>query len=238
MASIDLSPTLSNITFAVLDTIRSRTNINEQITEEIIWYHIGNIRAQLFNKSYSVDSYVVQEIPCIDIIQVDRGECCEITGCKIYRTDIKIPSPIEGNYKQYLTRIGSIDKTIIPFDFIDYTMVPYIQYSRFTKNRPKVFTMNNNGYLYLILPEGGNFEGLEKISVQGVFEDPRALRNYTTCEGLTCYSDKLTPYPIKSWMIPALIEMTIKMFIKQQSIAPSDQSNDSKLTVESNIEKQ
>jgi len=234
------TPTLPELEFSVLNSVRSRTTISEPITSEIIRFYIKLVRAQLIkqdsNKGYSADSYIIQELSCVDVIQVDRGECCEVTGCTIYRTVQKIPSPIELHYKQLITRIGSIDKTQIPFDFIDYAMVPYISFSRWTKNRPKVFTMNNNGYFYFILPEGGNLEGLQKISIQGVFEDPTLASTFSNCEGLSCYDEQTTPYPIKSWMVPTLIDMIIKLFIKQQATAFSDQNNDGQFKIESPIE--
>lgn len=235
------TPTLAELQFSVLNTVRSRTNISEPISLEIIAFHIKNIRAQLIkndsNKGYTADSFIIQEMPCEPVSLVDRGECCEVTGCTIYRTTNKIPSPIELHHKQLITRIGSIDKTQIGFDMIDYAMVPYISFSRFTKNRPKVFTMNNNGYFYFILPEGGNLEGLQKVSIQGVFEDPMELMNYTTCEGTNCLGNN-TPYPIKSWMVPTLIEMVVKLFIKPQSQALTDPNNNSKFDLEQPVANQ
>jgi len=230
-----LTPTLNELTFSIINTVRSRANINEPISQEIVWFHINNVRAQLIkqdsNKGHTADSYIIQELPCEPVVQVDRGECCEVTGCTIYRTEHKIPSFIELHHKQLVTRIGSIDKTQIGFDFIDYAMVPYINYSRFTKHRPKVFTMNNNGYFYFILPAGSNLEGLEKISIQGVFENPMELANYTSCTGEFCAGEDV-PYPIKAWMVPALVEMVVKLFIKPQSMAASDPNNNSKFDLE------
>jgi len=237
------TPTLNELTYSVLNTVRSRTNISEPITNEIIQFHIKNVRAQLIkqdsNKGYTADSYIIQELPCETVILADRGECCEVTGCTIYRTENKIPSPIELHHKQLITRIGSIDKTQIGFDMIDYAQVPYINFSRFTKNRPKVFTINNNGYFYFILPEGSNLEGLQKVSIQGVFEDPMELMNsiYTTCAGDNCLGDD-APYPIKSWMVPTLIEMVVKIFIKPQSQALTDPNNNSKFDLEQTVANQ
>lgn len=235
-----MTPTLNELIFSCLNTVRSRTTITEPITEEIIAFHIKNIRAQLIkqdsNKGYTADSYIIQELPCVNIVQVDKGECCEVTGCTIYRTEQKIPSTIELHHKQLITRIGSIDKTQPAFDFIDYAMVPYIGASRFTKSRPKVFTMNNNGYYYFILDN--NYEGLEKVSIQGVFEDPTSLNSFNTCSGASCYNVDDQPYPIKSWMVPTLIEMVVKLFIKPQASALQDPSNNSKFDLENTVNNQ
>ena len=144
------TPTHRELIFAVLNTVRSRTTITEPITTSIIAFHIKNVRAQLIkqdsNKGYTADPNIIQELPCVELSQVDKGECCEVTGCTIYRTTEKIPSAIELHHKQLITRIGSIDKTQVPFDFVDYAMVPYLSHSRYTNSIPKVFTMNNNGY--------------------------------------------------------------------------------------------
>ncbi len=232
------TPSLNNLIFGIINVVRGRSSSTEIITEEMVAYFIKSVRSQLIkqesNKQYSVDSFIIQEIPCVAVSQVDKGECCEVTGCSIYRTSLAIPSPIELHHKQLITRIGSIDKTQIPFDLIDYAMVPYISFSRWTKNRPKVFTMNNNGYFYFILPEGGDLEGLQKISIQGVFEDPMELANYSSCDGTFCFADD-KPYPIKSWMVPVLTEMVVKMFIKPQSQALQDPNNNSKFDLEQPI---
>jgi hypothetical protein len=234
------TPTHAELIFSILNTVRSRTTITEPITTIIIAFHIKNVRAQLIkqesNKGYTADPNIIQEINCVSLVQVDKGECCEVTGCTIYRTAEKIPSVIELHHKQLITRIGSIDKTQIPFDFVDYAMVPYLGSSKFTTQRPKVFTMNNNGYYYFILPV--ELEGLEKISIQGVFEDPLEINKFPSCESATCYDVENAPYPIKGWMVPMLTELIVKMFIRPQAAALQDPSNNSKNDLENIVNNQ
>jgi hypothetical protein len=226
--------TLNELVYSILNTVRGRTSITELITKELVAYHVRNVRAQLIkqdsNRGYSADPYIIQDLGCLDLEKVDSAECCNgNSGCTVLRTVKAIPSTIEMHHKQLITRVGPIDKTAMPFDWIDYSRVPFIGLNKFTKDRIKAYQMSNNGHIYLITP---NLlaKGLKKINVQGVFENPEDAALFTNCEGLSCYNED-SPYPIKSWMIPTITKMVIDMFVNQQAQAGIDFTNNAKADI-------
>lgn len=229
-----VTTTLNELVYSILNTVRGRTVVSELITKELVAYHIRNVRAQLIkqdsNRGYSADPYIIQDLGCLDLEKVDTADCCnDNSDCIVLRTVKPIPSTIEMHHKQLITRVGPIDKTGMSFDWIDYSRVPFIGLNKFTKNRIKAYQMYNNGHIYLITP-GILAQGLKKINVQGVFENPEDAATYTKCDGSSCYNDD-TAYPIKSWMIPTITKMVIDMFVNQQSQAGIDFTNNSKIDI-------
>lgn len=235
--------TLNDIVFSILDVVKPRNLTSSVITEELIKQYIKVVRAKLLredlNKGHTVDSYIIQSLGCIPLVEVDKSECClYATGCKILRTSVKIPSTIEMHSRQMFTRVGPVDRYDVSYQKIEAERVPFSGYNKYTKDLKKYFTLNNDGYLYLLVREGDLLDNsLEVISVQGIFEDPEELSKYTNCStGQVCFSAD-SQYPIKEHMLPVLIELVIKKFIGVQSQSPIDNSNDNKENSESQLDK-
>lgn len=229
-----LTPTLNELTFSVLNTVRARTNVSELISLEQIKFLVKSVRAQLIkqdaNKGYTPDSYIIQDLGCVPLTLVDPAECCDVSvGCTILKTEKAIPSIIELHHQQLLTRVGSVDKTQAPFDVIPYERVPYEQYNKFTRNRIKAYMMNNGGYMYFVVPNDKT-KLLKYVNIQGVFEDPEQVAVFSPCGSTTaaCYTDD-TPFPIKEWMVPTIIDMVVKLFIRPESMVATDHTNNGKL---------
>jgi hypothetical protein len=226
--------TLNELIYAVINTVRSKTQTGDPITKELVAYHIKNVRAQLIkqegNKGYSADPYIIQDLGCLELEKVDSADCCtDESDCIVLRTKEKIPSIIELHHKQLISRVGPVDKTSMNFDWIDYSRVPFIGNNRFTKSRIKAYQMNNGGHIYLITPTFLS-KGLKKINVQAVFENPQDVAKFQNCEGLSCYDDD-SPYPIKDWMIPTIIDIVVTKFIGKTAQAPQDNTNDANLNL-------
>ena len=66
---------------------------------------------------------------------------------------------------------------------------------------------------------------LDKISIDGVFEDPSELSNFSTCSGQPCYSED-DEYPISAWMIEPLKELINKNNFRIAIAAPTDKQGD------------
>jgi len=225
--------TLKEISFSILETVRPKASITEPITLELIKFHVKNTRAQLIrqelNKSRSVDNEIIQDLGCIDLVKVDRSECCSTDiGCVFLRTSIKIPGFIELNQKPLITRIGPVDKISKPWQLIQYERVPFEFLNKFTKNEIKVFLMNNNDYIYLAIHEDNILKKtLKKINIQGVLEDPEKASTFNQCSGQVCFSDN-SNFPVKDWMINSIKDLVIKTFIGPESKQPIDYSNNQK----------
>ena len=245
------TPTLKELIYSVWNSVRSRINISDTITEELIQFHILNVRAQLIkqdsNKGYTADPYIIQDLGCVELEHADTSECCQISsGCTLLRTKLQIPSTIELHHQQLFTRIGSaVDKTAEPFEYLSYEKIPSLKYSKFTKKRIVTFMKDTAGYMYFIVPTD-KLKILKWVNIQGVFEDPTKISVFKKCPTKKechdcsdnidyCYTED-TPFPIKAWMIPTIVKMVTDMFIREQSKVPYDPNSDGDLNGQTQIE--
>ncbi len=209
-----MTPTLNEIAYNILNLTHPKSTVSDSINIDVIKFNIKAIRAQLIkqdsNKGYTADSYIIQDLGCVSVIPVDRGECCSVDiGCEFMRTELPIPSTIELHDSELLTRVGPVDKIARPYDQVKYERVPFLGNNKFTKNLIKAFRIHKGGYIYLSTPKNHDSALLTKINIQGVFEDPELAADFSTCEGNVCYSDD-TPFPVKAHMIPTITDMVIK----------------------------
>lgn len=225
--------TLAEIVFSILDTVKPENLTSGPISEELVKFHIKNVRAQLakqqLNKGNTLATSYVQSLGCISLVEADKSECCEYpTGCIILRTSVPIPNQIDAR-TNLLTRVGPVDITEKSFQYIEYERVPFEGYNKYTKHLIKWFTNHNSSYVYLLMDmEDYLSMGIEVINIQGILENPEDASSFMNCTtGTTCFSDK-AKYPIPDSMIPTLIDMVIKKFILPQSQAPIDATNDGK----------
>lgn len=238
-----MSATKEQIRFSILDTVKPNNISGEPITDELIDFHIKNIRAQLIkqdiNKGAYIDSAIVQSLGCVPFVQADESECCAYpTGCTILRTNVPIPTAIQVNGRNLITRVGPVSLSEKPWQQVEFERVPFEGTNRFTKHLIKWFIPNNSQYVYLLINNQDYLTmGIEVGSIQGVWDDPDQLVNFTNCAtGEACFSDS-SPYPIKDWMIPALQEMIIKKFVLLEANQPIDKTNDSNSNPETTIQK-
>lgn len=229
--------TYNEIVYSIFNTVRPAYSGTQPLSLELIQYHVDNVRAQLIrqdlNKGRSVDPSLVQSLGCITLEEVDKG-CCDVpVDCYILRTNQDIPSAIELYNTPLITRVGPVDFTKRPFQFVEFQRVPFTGSNKFTKNLVKWFIKDNR--IYLLIHKDNPLQwGLESIHVAGVWENPKDVALFDNCNGENCF-DLNSTYPIKSWMIPILQEMVIKKFIMPQNIAPIDNSSDGKPNLEQQI---
>jgi hypothetical protein len=227
---METTPSLNSIIFAIWETIRQTPVISDSITEDLISFHIQNARASLIkqdlSKGRSVDSYIVQDLGCVELEAVDSAECCtEETGCYIKRTKLKIPSTIELRDTQLITRVGPVNKLSKSWQRVDYSRVPYLGLNKYTKKDIYFFLKDNDGYLYLA-GHKTTIDMIEVINVQIVAENPRLVQAFKTCSGDSCYSDDLS-YPVKQWMIDPIKKIVLES-LGVQIKAPQDTTSDSR----------
>lgn len=234
--------TMNEIVYSIWSTVRPNQSITDPITEELIKFHVKNARATLLrqdlNKNRSVDPYIIQDLGCIDLVEADPAECCDIAieDCKVLRTAVPIPSMIELYQKPLITRIGPVIKSAKKWDLIPYERVPFEGLNKFTKNLIKVYQISNSGYIYILIPSNctdSDAEFLEKINVQGVLEDPDDARKFNQCSGNICYSDD-SSYPIKQWMVDPIKQSVIKLLATEVKY-PSDNTSNQKPDFEQSV---
>ena len=229
--------TLNEITYDLLSIVRPQLSDDNDIDERQIKFWINNQRAlwirNELNKKRTIDSDVIQTI-CADLEEVNTSDCCDIElDCStILRTTKKLPETIELHNKQAILRTAPIDKISKPFSFIEYLSVPFVGNGKF--NSKNIFSFLHDGYIYLYSKGNPRYKMISNISIRGEFEDPTAASNFKDCgTNEPCYTDD-SPYPIKSWMIPALKQAILQsnlMIEAQADIQAKDNANNAKSDV-------
>lgn len=205
--------TLNELIYDCLSSLSGTSYISEDISisTDLIAYKIVNARAMLIrqdqSKGRSVSDNIVQTIPCIEVIQIDRSLCpCDIaSSCTIYRTKNQIPKPLELHQSDMILKVSGVDIMSSGWSIISFARASIAGISSWTAKNTKVFL--HNRYLYLINPP----LGLSKISIDIVAEDPRDLINVSTCSGVPCWSAD-DEFPISGYMTLPLKELVLKDF--------------------------
>jgi hypothetical protein len=176
-----------------------------------------------YNKKRTLDPNVQQTIPCLSLELVDPHNCCvEVpVGCKILRTVQPLPNTIEFHHKKAITSVGPVVITAKRFTLIDYSRVPYIGEGRTTKTAIYAFLYDN--YIYIISKDPA-VNLLESIAVRGIFEDPTALADLTSCEGKPCWSTS-DIYPLNQWMWPYVKEAVLQQLFRKLQLPLDDTNN-------------
>lgn len=199
---------------------------DDKISDRQIMFTIDAIRSTLLRRQYdsgqSVSDNHIQTIKCLELEEVDTGYNSTFpTDCKVYKTTLQIPTPIEAKSKDLILFVGPSEFGTIGYEFIPYTRLPYARNTKFKRPLAVLF----NGYIYVLdAPYTPN------ISVSGVFEIPNQLSEYTDCGGNTCF-DWDSEYPISAHLIDTLTRMAIEE-LTPETRALSDKINDSNQKLE------
>ena len=197
------------------------------INQRAIWIR------QEFQKNHSLDQKIIQDLGCVDIEQADTGECCTgSSNCSFMRTVRLIPTPIEFYNRTGITRVGPIDKGALPYSFISYEQSQWSGNGRW--NSQQIVSFIGNDRIYLKIPVDNLFSsGQEQINVQGVFNDPRLVASFVTCNGVPCYTDDMD-FPLQNWMIEFMKDMILKSNFRVALSTPADKVNDAtgKVTIQ------
>lgn len=222
--------TLNSIVYSILSSVKPHLTDDEDLTFEKVSYDVQNKRAVFirneYNKSREIDPSLIQDLGCVDVVKVDAAECCDIdSGCKVVRTQDKIPVPISTHKKPLITRVGPINKLQRNYNFVTYREAANSGNGAY--NQREIYAYYFNGYIYLVSKNPSVYL-LKKINIQGVFDNPEDLANYNLCESNTpCYSDN-SPYPLPKWMEEYIKNALKEEYVKVDIVAPKDQANDSK----------
>lgn len=227
--------TLNQISYRIFEAIRPELTDDDSIDIREIKYDVCTQRALWIknesNKNREVNSSYIQDLGCVELEISDTGECCDIsTGCKILRTKLDIPKPIELYYGELITRVGPVDKLSINYNYIPYLSVPFVGNGRFNKYAKFVFYRNNKLYIF---SRDSKIRTLKYLNIQGVFYDPRLVSEFTTCSGTSCYTDDME-FPLAEYLIPYIEGEIIKKYAGVEIKLPgtSGQDNSGNLQVQ------
>lgn len=223
--------TLNEITYDLLSVLRDGgLNIkdDEGVTLRQIAFWVRGARASLIrqqlSKRQSISDNIVQTLSCLDVSQIDASTCCDFTtDCYIVRTNSRIPQVIESNQVDLITKVGPMHVSERGYTLIPYARAPFWGSSMFNKDRPAAFL--HDGYVYIM-----NSDFIDKISVQGVFEDPTELATFNNCDSVPCYT-KDSRYPVSAHMIDTMKKMIIDTNFRVMLQANVDKTNNAESSV-------
>lgn len=208
----------------------------ELVSDRQVLFWINNTRSTLIrqdiNKRRSISDNIRQSF-CMDVSEVDASVCCGITvDCKVVRTDLQLPSFLESDHKDLLTKVGPVNILGPSFTLIPFNRAAWVGNNKYSKNGKYAFL--RDGYIYLL---GEDVDLITKISVEGVFEDPTVLADFIDCStGSSCFSLD-SEYPLSNWMIEPLTQMILASNGKVIVQSPTDVSGDIKHNVQPNTQK-
>tara|TARA_Y100000816_G_scaffold286061_1_gene266588 strand:- start:492 stop:1163 length:672 start_codon:yes stop_codon:yes gene_type:complete len=217
--------TLDEIAYNILNLLRGgRSSNDELISLDQIKFNIQHYRAMLIRRDYARNGYVSksieQDLGCLHLEQVDASKCCGIelpTGCMVYKTKRRMPKTIRFNLTDAYTFIGKPDGTgTIPK--IEPYELEWIPYDKYTSRLTRYYVIDE--YIYIYEPHG-----LERINVRGVFEDPKSVAEFATCETGFCYDDQ-SPYPLPMDMVSAITNGLVQGELSLLTSSINDTEND------------
>ena len=198
--------------------------VDFRIERSQILYWIDQMRAKLIAqdliKRKDLSNIWIQSITCIDLIEVDKSECCEVTtNCKILRTELQLPATIESNNENTIIRVTKNNGDLIPK--INIFASKYKDFSKYSNK--KVVYYEKNRYIYVIIDKDEEVL-IEQINVDGIFDSPSELARYTSCNGNTCYSTS-NNYPCSFEMANNITDMVYKLKVIPFLQSPQDTTN-------------
>lgn len=215
--------TLDEIAYNILNLLRGgRSSNDELISLDQIKFNIQHYRAMLIRRDYARNGYVSnhleQDLGCINLIEVDASKCCNLPQfCPVYRTESRMPKTVRFNFSDAFTFIGKPNGTgVIPK--VEAYEVEWLAYDKYTSGHSKYYVIDE--YIYVYQPNG-----LEAINVRGVFEDPKVVGQFRTCETGYCY-DEQSPYPLPLDMVSAITTGLVGGELALLTQTPTDTSND------------
>lgn len=218
-----------------------RVSDDEAIDDRQIKFWVHTTRATLIrqdlNKNRTLSDNLKQSLGCITMSQVDGSLCCGITtNCIVYKSSVRLPRPIELNYKDLYTRFAPVQVGAKPFHLVPFDRIPYMGHTPFDAiNRYPVVAIKDR-YIYLFSKE--KTMAIERITAEGIWADPTEVASFNNCDDATpCYSDN-NPYPISEHMIDALKKMILETNIKLILTTPTDNTGNANFDLESNSTKQ
>lgn len=218
--------TLNQMRYQILEALNQYSD-DSRITVRLIDNLIKTKRAMLIrrehNKNRSIDPSIIQKLNCVDIQLVSSVDCPDVCTDEpdlILKTKKQIPNTIELNHDKTITRVGTVDIKSRSVFICDYDAAIYWGNGRFNKSQLCFFLLNNYGYLNYKDPK---FKVLEKIEIQGVFEDPKEAARFSDCDGKPCWTPD-SPYPLNLWMWDIIKAEIIKELLPTLQI-PTDKNN-------------
>lgn len=218
--------TFGEITYAVLDLLKERSD-DSFYTEEHIIFLASKMRALLLERKYKATRNSTYTI----MSEENRQQIClnlEPTEMLPYGCTgmwLKSTTKVPDTMSLAEPRISTVnDLLFTTVTFIPAERMPYVGYNKWLKNIIYA-ARSTDGYLYLN-SNNPQFINLENIKMSGIFRDPQEAAKYA-CEddGTPSTCDLLDQeFPLEDALIPQCIEMVVQELAGPR-YAPDDNIN-------------
>lgn len=210
------SLSLNEIAYNVLNALRGgRSSNNDHISTDQIKFIIKYWRAifirrdqeRNFNRFKSFE----QSIGLVPLTE----ESIDI-NVYLYKTDVKIPTPVRLKDGHAITYV-SIDEKQIPF--IDFHRHEWSTYSKYTSKSSQAYY--SDGYIYV-----KSHSYIEETEIKGIFEDPEDVFDFVNSSNDTAIYDSNSPFPMPLDMVDqimsGILNGTLNIALQTQNDTTTD----------------
>jgi len=228
---------LKEIVYDIKNIIRGGVQSDDDIiSDRQIEFQVHSLRAQFIrqdiNKRRSISDNIKQLIYCLEVEPVSGSTCGLSDDVKIVRSKKKIPSSVETAHQNLVTAIGPTGILSANFHMIPYNRAPWAGNNRYTQRMTFAFLLD--GFVYILGPES---ELLENIKVEGVWQDPTKIGEYTKSDDSLCYDVETDEYPLSTSMLDLIKQAMLAQNLQPMIQMPTDRSNNANSDVQPNAQK-
>lgn len=229
--------TIKEIVYDLKNIIRGGLQSDdEMISDRQIEFQVNSLRAQYIrqdvNKRRSISDNIKQMIHCLEVEPVSGTTCGLSNDIMIVRSKEKIPNAIETSHQDLITAIGPTGILSTNFHMIPFNRAPWAGNNRYTKRMTFSFLLDS--FVYVVGPEA---EMLEKIKVEGVWQNPRDIESYKKDDGSPSYDAEMEEYPLSTSMLDLIKQSMIATNLQPLVQMPTDISNNAKSDLQPNQQK-
>lgn len=229
--------TLKEIVYDIKNIIRGgKQSDDEIISDRQIEFQVHSLRAQFIrqdiNKRRSISDNIKQVIHCLEVEPVSGTTCGLSSDLVIVRSKQKIPNAIETSHQDLITAIGPTGILSVNFHMIPYNRAPWVGTNKYTKRMTCAFLLDS--FVYIVGPEA---ERLQKIKVEGVWQNPKDIEDYKKDDGSLSYDSEHDEYPLSTSMLDLIKQSMLATNMQPLVQMPTDLTNNSKSDVQPNSQK-
>jgi len=229
--------TIKEIVYDLKNIIRGGLQSDdEMISDRQIEFQVNSLRAQYIrqdvNKRRSISDNIKQVIHCLEVEPISGTTCGLSDDIMIVRSKEKVPNAIETSHQDLITAIGPTGILSTNFHMIPYNRAPWAGNNRYTKRMTFAFLLDS--FVYITGPEA---EMLEKIKVEGVWQNPRDIESYKKDDGSPSYDAEMEEYPLSTSMLDLIKQGMLAQNLQPMIQMPTDISNNAKSDLQPNQQK-
>jgi len=229
--------TIKEIVYDIKNIIRGGLQSDDEIiSDRQVEFQVNSLRAQFIrqdvNKRRSISDNIKQIIHCLEVEPVSGTTCGLSSDLVIVRSKKKIPNAIETSHQDLITAIGPTGILSVNFHMIPYNRAPWAGTNKYTKKMTCAFLLDS--FIYIIGPEA---ERLQKIKVEGVWQNPRDIEKYLKDDNTPSYNADIEEYPLSTSMLDLIKQSMLAQNMQPLIQSPTDISNNAKSDVQPNSQK-